>query len=64
MGKTFPTVHQRMGTLCHKQKPAPTPTAAFLSGGERRMEKTDPKTIEEPKVMIHRLFTPPCRLGD
>ena len=35
-----------------------------VSGGERRMEKTDPKTIEEPKVMIHRLFTPLCRLGD
>jgi hypothetical protein len=50
--------------LCHKQTPAPTPTAVFLSGGERRMEKTDPKTIEDPKVMIHRLFTPLCRLGD
>lgn len=42
----------------------PAPTAALLPGGERRKERTDPKTIEDPKVMIHRPFTLRCRLGD
>lgn len=50
----------RTTPLCHR----PTATAVSLSEGERRLEKTDPKTIEDPKVMIHRLFTPLCRLGD
>lgn len=41
----------------NQQKPAPTPTAVLQPVGERRMEETDPKTIEDPKVMIHRAQT-------
>lgn len=66
--RLFPTFPRHMdanlGPVHHQQKPAPTPTAVLQPGGERRMEETDPKTIEDPKVMIHRLFTPRCRLGD
>lgn len=36
----------------------PPPTAVFpLQGKEGRTEAVDPKTIEDPKVMIHRPFT-------
>lgn len=36
----------------------PPPTAVFLPGGrEGRTEAVDPKTIEDPKVMIHSPFT-------